>query len=504
MGIFNRLSGINWITSVFSPLVIIMMEVSVIYSWLVWFGEWPASGVQQPALSLASLIILFCISYIVTRFLLRSQWSIGWIQLSIIGGGLLAIMIAVRIDYTSDYGLFDGGWFVFIGNKILTGLPGMQSMLIAFLVGVFIWWRGIRWGRSRLQTEEVYRSFLVGTFALIFLIVIWGLTLGSDSLIDFTSTTGFYIIGYFLFGLLALSLGNLRFIQGKIVAKEGTGTFMSRRWVAIILGVIAVIICIGIGLSAIFSRNIITVVGQGINNIADWLYDVIYYVLLPFSYISHLIQWVMRWIIDLLMSGEPVEPMEFEWDQELEETEEIIRRGLPPEAIMAIKWIIFALIVGLVIFILARAVRRIMSSGEYKDIEQVDESLFSWDGLKTDLKLLFSQLGNRFRRGKRIPVGSMYDDTEGGLNIREIYQRLLWESSQLKIGRKDNETPYEYAVRFRRTIPESSEYLNELTNVYIDVRYGDIQVKENQIKSANNLWSKLKNLLRKLQHPNSN
>jgi hypothetical protein len=270
----------------------------------------------------------------------------------------------------------------------------------------------------------------------------------------------------------------------------------------IILGIITVIICIGIGISAIFSENIVKVLGEGIGNIADWFDEAFYYILLPFSYISHLIQWVMRWVIGLLISDEPVDPMNFDMELELEETEQVIRRGLPPEAVLALKWTIFALIAGLIIFMLARAIRRMMSSGEYKDIEQVDESLFSWGGLSSDLRLLFNQLGNRFKRGKKVPFGNMHDD-EGGLNIREIYQRLLWESSQLKLGRKHDETPSEYAIRFRRAIPESGEYLNEITSVYIDVRYGEVQVKDNEINSANSLWSKLKNLLRKLQNPDS-
>lgn len=100
-----------------------------------------------------------------------------------------------------------------------------------------------------------------------------------------------------------------------------------------------------------------------------------------------------------------------------------------------------------------------------------------------------------------MPAASPYEaeETEGMLNIREIYQRLLRETSLLRLARQRNETPYEYAVRFSHAVPESSEYLNEITSVYVNVRYSEIAAEKKQINFANSLWRALKTMLRKFQ-----
>ena len=501
MGIINRLAKLNWITTVLTPLAIILMEVLWVYSWLVWFGKWPASGIDRPSLSLISLIFLIGASFLATRFLLKQKWALVWSQLSIVLCGLVAIFLVLRFEYNAGYGFFDGQWFVYISRKILIGFSALQSLALAFLVGIFLWWRGIKWGRSRFYFEDIYHSFLFGLFALVLLVIIWGVSLGTGSLSGLTSSTGIYVAGFFFFGLSALALGNLRAIQERLSSSEGAGPFLGRRWISIMLGVIGAIIIVGIGLATIFSDDVVTALGQALGTVADWLYKGLYYLLIPLSYITYVIQFVMRLIIRLLMSGEPVEPTEFDFFEPAEQAEQVMSQGLPPAVILAIKWTVFAIIIGLVLFLLTKAVRRIMSFREYKDIEQIDESLWSWQGFKADLRLFFSLLAKRFKRTRKMPAASPYEaeETEGMLNIREIYQRLLRETSLLRLARQRNETPYEYAVRFSHAVPESSEYLNEITSVYVNVRYSEIAAEKKQINFANSLWRALKTILRKFQ-----
>jgi hypothetical protein len=88
------------------------------------------------------------------------------------------------------------------------------------------------------------------------------------------------------------------------------------------------------------------------------------------------------------------------------------------------------------------------------------------------------------------------DDIERRLNIREIYQHLLWHGARLKIPREKYETPSEYARRLGRAVPDGKEPLDEITGLYIDARYGDHPVEEKQNDKANSLWHKLRNLFK--------
>jgi len=477
------------------------MEALWVYSWLVWipaYGKWPFNGVQRLPLSLVSLVFLHGASFFATSFFLKQKWPLLLVRLSIVSCGLVAIFLVVRIEYNAGYGLFDGQWFVYIGEKILDGFSDLQPMIIALIVGVGLCWRGIRWGSAYLDFEDIYRSFLIGLWAQVLLVIVWVVSLGTDSLSSLASSMGIYVAGYFFFGLSALAMCNLRAIQRKLTAREGAGTVLNRRWLSIMLGVIGVMTAVGIVLATIFSADVLALLGRALNTIADWLLQGLEYILLPFGYLVAGIFYVVRFIIQLIPKGEQYEPGELEeFGPSRFELEQAIPSGLPPAAVLAIKWAFIVIIIGLLVFLLTKAVRRVMSYRDTKHIEQIDESVWSWETFKADLRLFFSLLLKRSKRPKIMPVTSRQytEETKGNLNIREIYQRLLQETSHLRIARRHSETPYEYSVRFSHAVPEGSEYLGELTDIYVNVRYGELDAEEKQIDFANGIWRALKSLL---------
>ena len=54
--------------------------------------------------------------------------------------------------------------------------------------------------------------------------------------------------------------------------------------------------------------------------------------------------------------------------------------------------------------------------------------------------------------------------------------------------------PSEYARRLGKTLPDGKEPLNEITDLYIDVRYGEHPAEEKQTDKANSIWEKLRSL----------
>ena len=82
------------------------------------------------------------------------------------------------------------------------------------------------------------------------------------------------------------------------------------------------------------------------------------------------------------------------------------------------------------------------------------------------------------------------------MNVREIYQHLLWHGARLRMPREESETPSEYAVRLGKNIPDGKEPVNEITDLYIDVRYGEHQTEEKKTDEANSIWDKLLNFFK--------
>ncbi len=148
------------------------MEVFWVYPWLAWIGRWPARVWQRPPLSLASLILLLGISFLVTKFFLSRRWSLRWIQLSIVSSGLIAIFMVVRVEYGTGFGLLSWQWFVHTAQLLLDSFSHPHPIVIALAAGVYLWWRGISQGRSSLYFDDIYRSFRAGLTALVVLIVV--------------------------------------------------------------------------------------------------------------------------------------------------------------------------------------------------------------------------------------------------------------------------------------------------------------------------------------------
>ena len=132
----------------------------------------------------------------------------------------------------------------------------------------------------------------------------------------------------------------------------------------------------------------------------------------------------------------------------------------------------------------------------WEDIEEIHEPLWSMDGVRNDLRLLLDMLAQKFKRKPRPATSHYDDDISGRLDIREIYRRLLREGARSGVVRRSHETTYEYGGRLGQYVPDGREQLNSITDLYVDVRYGDVQPEEEQVDKANSLWRTLRDLIR--------
>ena len=111
--------------------------------------------------------------------------------------------------------------------------------------------------------------------------------------------------------------------------------------------------------------------------------------------------------------------------------------------------------------------------------------------------VFFRALFQRFRKKTKsapvnVPINWQADeDIKRRLSVREIYQHLLWHGSRLRVPREKYETPSEYAVRLGTVMPDGKVPLNEITDLYIDVRYGERRIEEKKTDEANSFWDKL-------------
>jgi hypothetical protein len=492
------------------------MEAFWVYPWFIWAGTWPVLDWKRPLLSLISVILLIGVSFIVTRFFLSRSWRLRWVQLAIVACGLVAIFVAVWVEYGAGFGPLSGQWFARIGQSLMDSFSHPQPLAMALVAGVYLWWRGIRWGRSPFRLGDIYRSFIIGLTALVLLVLVWGVSLEEGASETLLANTGIYIAGFFFFGLLALALGNLQAIHQKMLGEGEKAPLFSRRWLSILLGMVGGIVIVGMALASIFSFDLIGLLAQGLDQAADWLFTILRYIVVGLGFVGGalgvVLSYAIKFIVNLFGGGEPPEPLESSDFPGTTELQEGGLNQLPPEAILAIKWGFFAVIAAVVVFLLVKAVSRYWTARTKGEVEEVHESLLSWDVFKADLRLFFSMVWQRIRMvwhkfrprqkpsaTEPIPVSYADAVASGRLNIREIYRYLLWEASCSGVARGSHETVYEYAERLGQAVPECSEQLAELTGLYIDVRYGDFKAPRGKVNRANNLWKTLRELLQRLR-----
>jgi large-conductance mechanosensitive channel len=487
--------NLDWLAVVFYPLTVILMEAFWVSPYLNWIGVWPLFNEARPVLSLVSVIIIIVVSLVITRTFNRQQWSLWKIQLVVIGSGLITMLLVLAVEYNDGYTFLSAGWFSHIGQLLGNTFDHASTVVAAIPAIIYLWWRGIGLGQSTSYFRDIYRSFLLGVVALVVLIIFWQISSVSGSIPKPGADIGVNVIVFFFFGLLAIAISHL-YNMRRAMPKEEAGLTSVWRWLPVMLGVIGVMILIGFGVASLFSPEFIDTIGSGAQSVFGFLSKILEYIMWPIVYIATGLIYVFKWLLGLLAQDQPDQTatsanMTSPYDQKNGVTE------LSPLVTSIIRWTALAIIIAVVIFFLARAISRYRARHAQEDFDEVRESLFSWRGLRDDLKEFFSSFGRR-RKPAKAPAYNFKEDA-GQLDIREIYRHMQWEAGRSGIARRRHETAVEYAQRIEDIVPDSTRPLGNLTNMYENVRYGEEMASVDKETKANSLWQNLKVMIRKLR-----
>lgn len=501
----SRLKSIDWLATVFYPLSVILMEAFWFSPFLNWVGTWPYFEEARPVLSLLSVIILLASSLVITRFVSRRTMPVWLMQVIIIGSGVLALLLVTAVEYADGYPFLSGAWFSHVFTLLGNTFTNTSTVTVALPAVIYLWWRGIMLGQSTSYFKNIYRSFVIGMIALILLIVIWQ---SGAMAVDSTSPgagLGLNVIAFFFFGLLSIAICHL-YVMRSTMPKEDAALTSVWRWMPLMLGIIGGMVVVGFLVASIFSPEMMGSLGTGLKTVGGWLIQLFEWILTPVFYLFAGILYVARWLLSLLRNDAPQDTQNMTPPGGLPGWEEVTGGGLPPWVEALIKWIAVAIIVGLIIFILARTISKYRAKKARDEMDEVNESLFSWKGLKDDLKEFLNSMGNRFKK-KPVPAASAFDpDAVGRMDIREIFRHLQWEGNKSGITRRRHETAAEYAYRLEHAVPDSIESIEVsrdsiegIKDMYESVRYGETAIPEPQVDKANTLWETIKGMLRRIR-----
>ena len=157
---------------------------------------------------------------------------------------------------------------------------------------------------------------------------------------------------------------------------EDVTRMFNRRWLPILFGTVGSIVLVAIGIASIFSPEFISLLRGLFDSISTVIRQVMYYLLFPLGYLAAGLVYIVRCIVNLLRAGQPLEPFKL---QEFAKSEGMPEAGeaktLPEVVIVALKWTLFAVVSIIVIFLVAKAMRRHQSLKTKPDIDETNESL---------------------------------------------------------------------------------------------------------------------------------
>jgi hypothetical protein len=431
-------------------------------------------------------------------------------KLTIAGLGLLVVFTTIRIEYGNRIELFSTRWFVFIGNIILNSFSNLNSIVFAFPVAAYFWWRGMLLGR-RQEYNYIRSNVVFGAGSYVILGAVWWATIGATTFSDMANAIGPYIAAFFFFGLAGTAFNNLRNVQ-KRMPQEETQTVSYGRWLPLVVGIVAGIVTIGSIIATATSLDIAGNIKRFFSMFSRFLEIVLTWLAIPMEYIFMPFEWIARNLIELLVRLFGAKPIQSEGNEGSGEIPEIVPGTTPEEWLTVIKWTLFIIVVIVVTVLIARSIennRRRRSETNPK-FDETHESLWSWRMFFTSLILFFKRLFGRFLPKKMANgiallggvVTSQIEPSVTTLKIREVFKHLLRDASKAGLGRRRSETPLEYAQRFIKEIPDADVPMHELTELYVQVRYSDYDAGDSHIVHVNGLWRQIRELLkiRKIDH----
>ena len=448
------------------------MTLCWLYPWSVLLGLWarPSLAQARPLLGPGSIGLLLLLGAAGTHFVGRRAGAGRRSQLSLALLGLGAALLAVRFDqYPTSGGL---EWLTALATAlaIALGQPGPPSL--AFALGVYLWWRGVRLGSQTPHFTDVEGAFRWGIGWLAVFGGIVGLTLRPSELPAIEAETLPYAIGFFCTSLLTLALARLESLRSRTRALA-----LNTQWLGVLVAVVAGLIVVALLIAQVVSFNSLVLALQPLFQLLGLVVIIaIYIIVIPLAYV---VQFALYLLLQLL-HPDPLQPP----PQPLEPASltdalgRLFQQQLGPETIAVIKAGATLVLVGLGLLLVARAASRWRpTSNESDAVAEERESVWQPGSLRrTLLAWLWRLLGRRLA-SPATAVGPVTAVAEPGQaaplsSVRAIYRQLLHLGESAGARRGGASTPYEHLPALQRVLGPPEE-VAALTQAYVQVRYAE-------------------------------
>ena len=437
-------------------------------------APWLRLAAGESNLPAAGLFVLGLALFWVTRSLIAAGWDPAAVRVVDI-----AVWLVLMVGW---YSATVESWRVMPFGLADDLLGGQRAAVVAVLAGVVVWWRAGRLGPDPdALTVETTRRIAVRAMVVVGVAaVVAALGRGGTSArMQDTAATAVPLV--FVGGLVAAATAQFRDTIGRRSRQNSTG---ASRWLGSASIVAVVLFVIAALLAALASRDAGALVGGPFEAVAGWLGTIAFWAVVAVAYAFFLLAMPVIWLIRLVAGGGqsdtgqrssplPPPPAQFVNDAQT---------SVPVALRLALEVSVAALLVIGGLWLVLRGVRRYQHLHEPGEVDEVRESIWSWELARDQM------LGWRPRvRHRRYPRASRLDLDLPPANVRTAYRYLLDLGGRSGIRREPSQTPNDYAKVIASHWHGLSGPIDDLTWRYLRVRYGEMDDPDDR-RGARDEW----------------
>ena len=462
-GIRNPLGFIR-LTQLTAALLLVVGEV-------IWVGLWYQTFLMNVDLDRTKTGVVFCglmfLAYLLAQPLYATRLVKSISQVILYAGLVLGFLLATKILLDSQ------------GITFFTGLRELNHfVVVTILVEVWLLWRGVSLSQDAIQPKLAWRRFLTGLLMILANMLI--ITRVEPGVAGWGS-----FLGYLFVGMTAIILARVSY-AGMIHGLKSNP--FDRYWIVITLGLIGGLLLVFTVIAALLTGQFASLL-QGVATVIKVISRVaIILLLLPEIILTYLFLYlidplgpILEKLFDFRVFAERglnLELPPIERDSGLE-----IWFGMWPDILRGVLfWVVITILIAAIIFYL----RQRRSSRRRIRVESESENLLQeGEARKLLIKALQDAMQGIAHRLRPAPQKIAL------ANIRRIYAQLLALGAELELPRSAYQTPTEYLPVLKIPFVNLEPEVEQITQSYQDVRYGEIPETPEGVQQAETAWEKL-------------
>jgi hypothetical protein len=356
--------------------------------------------------------------------------------------------------------------------------------IVVLVVAVWLWRWGILTGRESLTYDNFSFNFAMGIIVFLF-----ALAAAYATTVVPLSELLLPMLVFFAIGLGTLAIASVQSTRQFEHGRTGLSVGLNRYWLGTVAIVVVALIVGGLILTQFLAPETFIGILSALAFVFNFIARLLFWVLAIVAFVIFSILEFFARFIPRGNSPRETPPLEIP-PNFVDQFKDLEQRpaSLSPEIYLIFQILAGVLIVAFIVLIFALAFRRFKTHME-ADVEEMHETIFSFDLLKEQLARLFQRTSPA--QDSAQPPFVTVDGDDPRAQIRRTYQALLAWAAARGVPREPGQTPVEYRDALSRALHSHLEPISLITAAYLCARYSTTAMSAANAMETARAWEQI-------------